>query len=97
MREGGIMSSDNKAGATPAHVAGIATQTGVLDSTEGLSLIGLFGPDSGLNALVRERGGRIHQVKAGGKVGGARILAIDAEGVMVQTNGRTWRLGLPAG
>ncbi len=91
------MSSDITAGATPAHVAGIATQPGSLETTEGLSLIGLFGPDTGLSALVRTRGGRVHEVKAGGKLGGARILAIDAEGVMVQTNGRTWRLALPAG
>ena len=90
------MTSTSDAGATPANVAAQATIAAVLERND-VSLIGLFGKDSDLNAMVRLPGGRIETVRAGDRLAHGRVVGIDANGVMVQRNGKTRRLALPGG
>ncbi len=90
------MTSTAQAGRTPAHVARMATQNDVLNRG-GTDLIGLFGPKTGLTALVREAGGRIRRVKAGDRLSLGRVLAIDETGVIINRNGQNRRLTLPSG
>ncbi|MFV0514891.1 MAG: hypothetical protein ACK5MY_14875 [Jhaorihella sp.] len=90
------MASNSDAGATPANVAAKATIAGVLDRHE-VSLIGVFGSDSDMKAMVRLPGGRIKAVRTGARLAQGRVVGIDAEGLMLQVNGRIRRLALPSG
>lgn len=90
------MTSVSQAGPTSARVAKLATQTDVLQRGES-GLIGLFGPSTDLSALVRAADGRIRRVENGDRLGNGRIIAIDENGLMVEHNGRTWRLRMPPG
>lgn len=88
------MANPSQAGSTPANVAEMATQSGVL-SRSSLSLIGIFGPDKDMQALVRAPNGKVHRVARGSRLSAGRIVAIDAKGVMLERNGRTVHLTLP--
>ncbi len=90
------MASQDRAGPTPANVAGIATQKDAFP-THQLALIGLFGPASAPRALLRGRNGRILKVEPGDRVGGSRVMGIDADGVILQRQGQAVRLMLPSG
>lgn len=89
------MTSQTDKGRTPDRVGDMATQSRALDRGE-LGLIGLFGPRDNLAALVRKSNGSIQRVERGDRVAGARVLAIDEAGMMMEKNGRTFRLDLPA-
>jgi len=89
------MANPNPAGSTPANVAKMATLPGVL-SSGGTILIGLFGLENDLTALVREAGRRIRKVKPGQTLSGGRVVGIDKEGIVLERAGRTWRLDLPS-
>lgn len=79
------------AGRTPARVAATATARGVLDRNR-LTLIGIMGPASAPRALVRLPGGRIKEVAPGDRLSQGRVLAIDADGLVLQSGGGTRRL-----
>jgi len=89
------MANPKTAGATPANVANMATQPGVLQSG-GPILIGLFGLENDLTALVREASRRIRRVKPGQTLSGGRVVGIDKEGIVLERAGRVWRLDLPS-
>lgn len=61
-----------------------------------VNLVGLFGPQNDLRALIRTPNGRIQEVAPGDKAGFGRIVGIDADGVMLEKFGRTSRLAMPA-
>lgn len=88
------MANSLRAGETPANVAARATQTGVLNRVQ-TNLLGVFGPENDLNALVRLPDGRIRRVKPGSRLSMGRVVGVDAKGLMVQTNGRTQRITIP--
>lgn len=88
------MSSKANTGQTPANVAAKATQTKAVNLT-GLALIGLNGNAGAFTALVRLPGGRIKQVETGARVSGGKIVAIDADGLVLQKNGHTRRIEMP--
>lgn len=90
------MTNISDAGATPANVAGHATTSGALERND-FALIGLFGKDGALSALVRLPNGRIQTVATGTKIPQGQVVAIDAEGLMLQKNGRTERISMPGG
>ena len=90
------MTTNTKTGATPASVARTATQTGALAAGE-TALIGLFGTSGNQNALVRLANGRVLQVKPGDRVDTGVVVAIDEDGLIVQKNGETRRIGMPGG
>lgn len=90
------MSNNEPAGPTPAKAAAAATQEGALPMGR-LTLIGLFGPDTDLTALVRLSGGRIRKVRRGQRLGDGRVAGIDADGLVLQSGDRTRRLTLPGG
>ena len=77
-------------------VAATATSQGVLDRGE-LTLLGLFGPEADLAALVRLPSGRILKVVTGDRLARGRVVAIDAEGLMLQRGGATSRITIPEG
>ncbi|MBI6630147.1 hypothetical protein [Pontibaca salina] len=89
------MTSKVRAGATPAHVAGAATQKSALPMQQ-LTLIGLFGPASAPRALLRGRNGRILKVEPGDRVGGSHVMGIDSDGVILQRQNQAVRLALPS-
>ena len=88
------MANPTPAGSTPANVAKLATQSGVLSRTS-LSLIGVFGPDQNLQALVRQPNGRIQRVARGARLSAGRVVGIDAKGLMLDRNGSMVHLTLP--
>lgn len=89
------MASNTAAGATPAHVARMATQPGPGSSGD-LLLLGIFGAQDRMQALVRERG-RVRRVSPGTRIGAGRVMGIDAAGLVIQKNGRAQRVALPSG
>lgn len=76
---------------TPENVARIATEPHVLRDRK-LTLIGLFGPDSDLRALVRLPSGRIKEVAPGNRLSVGQVIAIDRKGLLLSRNGETARL-----
>ena len=88
------MTNPTLAGSTPANVADLATQSDVL-SPNSLNLIGVFGPEKNMKALMREPGGKVHRVSRGSRLHAGRIVGIDAKGVMLSRNGRIEHLALP--
>ena len=81
---------------TPAVVARAAT-TRMTASATGLTLLGIFGPDSDLRALVRLPGGRVREVSHGTRLSHGRVVGIDAEGLMLEQAGRTRRIPVAGG
>ncbi|MDK3016232.1 hypothetical protein [Pseudodonghicola flavimaris] len=91
------MTSMSKPGVTPDAVARLATTPKAIDD-RGLALIGLSGgAGGGFRALVRLPGGRIKEVEAGSRLPQGRITAIDGDGLILDRNGKSRRLGLPGG
>lgn len=93
---GCFMANLSTTGKTPANVAKMATQSDVL-SRDSLALIGLFGPEKDMQALVRHPGGKVVRVARGSRLNAGRIVGIDAKGVMLDRNGETVHLTLPQG
>ena len=85
-----------KGGRTPARVAQTATKKVDLGSGSE-TLIGVFGPEQSMKALVRDANGRIRKVKRGSRISAGLIVAIDAKGLMVQRSGKVERMAIPAG
>lgn len=90
------MTNEELAGVTPENVAQLATRPHVLKRSK-TTLLGLFGPADGLRALVRLPGGKVQQVAPGQRIAGGRIVAIDADGIMLLKNGETGRISMPGG
>lgn len=79
---------------TPAAVARMATTRA---ETGDFTLLGVFGPEAGMRALVRLSGGRVKQVEPGDRLPQGRVVAIDAEGLMVERHGQTRRIAIAGG
>lgn len=90
------MASNNGRGRTPEQVAKAATSSRVLNSG-GLSLLGVFGADGAMQALVRHPGGRVQKIKTGSRFGFGKVIAIDKDGLMVAQNGQARRIAMPGG
>ncbi len=90
------MAQNSPAGATPANVAEHATQRDVLTHGK-LNVLGIFGTDDDLQALVRMPGGRVRRVSKGTRLAAGKVVAIDAGGLMVLKGGRSRRIALPGG
>lgn len=58
-------------------------------------LLGVFGPEANMKALVRLPGGRIQTVEAGKSLHGGTVRAIDENGLILQKNNKLQRLYLP--
>lgn len=80
--------------ATPAKVAGLATQSNAVNRRH-LSLLGLYGPEDNLTALVRLPSGRTRKVTRGTRISGGQVVAIDAEGLVLNHKGDTKRIPMP--
>lgn len=74
-------------------VKGAATQRGALNKT-GMALLGVFGSQDQMQALVRFSSGQIKKVAAGSRLNGGRVAAIDSEGLILEKNGHAKRLHL---
>ncbi|MEM7319246.1 MAG: hypothetical protein AAF408_09525 [Pseudomonadota bacterium] len=70
-----------------------ATQRGALNRS-GVVLLGVFGPQNSMRALIRMPGGQVREVKPGARLNGGKVAAIDAEGLILQKNGTANRLSL---
>ncbi len=90
------MAFRKRTGTTPETVARAATIPGALEHGETV-VIGLFGRESGLEALIRLPGGRIKRVKPGSRLPAGRIAGIDRKGIVVEKGGTTRRLAVPGG
>ena len=77
-----------------ATVESAATQKGALNKST-MSVLGVFGPQSEMRALMRLSSGRVKEVKLGSRVSSGTIVAIDAEGVMLRQSGQTKRIAIP--
>ncbi len=73
----------------------LATQENALPDRK-LALIGLFGPQDNLQGLLRLPSGRIQTVAPGERLSIGRIVAIDAEGLLVERGGEVGRLPILA-
>lgn len=77
-------------------VKGAATQRGALTKNS-VAVLGVFGPENDLRALMRLSNGRIKEVKRGSRVGTGTVIAIEATGVMLRQSGQTKRITIPGG
>lgn len=75
---------------TPDNVAEFATQTDVLRT--GLALLGLFGPEDNLKALLRMPSGRIREITLGTRLSQGTVIAIDHNGLVLSKGNSTHRL-----
>jgi Tfp pilus assembly protein PilP len=80
---------------TPPQVAQEATQT-TRDLGGGLTLLGTFGSQSDLQALLKLRGGKTATVSRGDTVNGKTIVAIEEGRVALARNGTAHWLEMPA-
>lgn len=81
---------------TPRTVAKAATVENALPRNS-TSLLGVFGPESNMQALIRLSSGRTKRMRIGGRISGNRILAIDKNGLLLENAGKTQRLAIPGG
>ncbi|EDZ45528.1 conserved hypothetical protein [Rhodobacterales bacterium Y4I] len=89
------MANAETAGRTPAKVAGLATQGNAVNRNR-LNLLGIYGPENSLTALVRLPNGRTKTVTRGTRLSSlGQVVAIDAEGLVLNSNGETKRLPMP--
>ncbi|MDC0657162.1 hypothetical protein N6L27_04045 [Leisingera sp. SS27] len=79
---------------TSAKVAGLATQTNAVNRSN-LSLLGIYGPENSMSALIRLPSGRTREVKRGTKLSQGQVIAIDAQGLVLNQRGETRRLVMP--
>ncbi|MBE1284812.1 MAG: hypothetical protein GJ676_15990 [Rhodobacteraceae bacterium] len=77
-------------------VGAIATSSNALN-TSSLSLLGVFGAEGRMQALIRLPGGRVRRVEPGDRVSGERIAAIDGDGLVLEHGGKTRRLTVAGG
>lgn len=70
-----------------------ATQPGTLKQNS-TSVLGVFGAQDDMRALVRTSSGRVKQIKTGARINSAKVVAIDKDGLILQKNGRTERLNI---
>ncbi len=75
-------------------VAGHATQPGAMNRST-TTLLGIFGPERNLEAMVRTPGGSIRRVKPGTTLPAGKIVAIDHKGLLLEKGGETLRLVIP--
>lgn len=90
------MTTSKRAGATPGAVADHATDKSAL-RPGALTLIGIFGRDADLTALVRRRGGRIEKVRIGKSLPEGRVAGIGMDGLVLEKHGKTRRIRMPRG
>jgi hypothetical protein len=90
------MASQDRVAATSAAVADVATAEGVLRLDQ-ITVIGIFGPESALQALIRMPGGSVRRIGPGARIDRATVASIDMQGIVLQQAGRTRRLDLPEG
>ncbi|WP_293573146.1 hypothetical protein [Phaeobacter sp.] len=88
------MTSINRKDRTPANVAHHATQTDALPKGD-ISLLGLFGESTRMNAMVRLPSGRTRIVQLGSRVSGSEVIAIDHQGLILHRRGESSRLTMP--
>ena len=81
---------------TPARVAKQATQANMVPARS-LSLLGLFGVETDLQAMVRLPSGRVKTVKTGSRLTQGRVLGIDPSGIVLEKHGRSSRIEMPGG
>ncbi|MGJ8616948.1 MAG: pilus assembly protein PilZ [Sulfitobacter sp.] len=79
---------------TPENVAKIATQTATLSR---IALIGVFGSEANLNALVRENNGDFARVAVGDRFNGGVVAAIGKDRLVLNRNGKSKVMKLPQG
>lgn len=77
-----------------ATVKSAATQSGALKKNS-VSVLGVFGPKSEMQALIRLSSGRVKKVKPGSRVASGKVIAIDEEGVVLRQSGQNHRIGIP--
>lgn len=90
------MANSDDSARTSAKVAQLATQTNAVNRSN-LSLLGLFGPEDSMTALVRLPSGRTRQVQRGSRLSAGLVVAIDAKGVVLSARGGTQLLEMPGG
>ena len=78
---------------TPVKVAEAATTQNALPAS-GSILLGVFGPEANLQALVRFSSGRTKRMSVGGRISGNRIVAIDRNGVILEKGNETQHLAI---
>lgn len=88
------MANSKDSGRTPAKVAGLATQDNAVNR-HNLSLLGLYGPEDNLTALVRLPSGRLRKVERGTRLSDGLVVAIDAKGLVLSSRGGTQLLEMP--
>jgi Tfp pilus assembly protein PilP len=79
---------------TPAEVAQNATQT-TDANLRSLVLLGTFGPEGDLTALLRLTNGTTARVRTGDRIGGDRIVAVDDGRLALAENGRMHWIEMP--
>ncbi len=81
--------------ATNSTTAAAAATQNVNLARRGVTLIGVFGPESDRYAMVRLSNGSVQRIKAGDQVQGAHVAAVGASTVQFANNGRTTTLAMP--
>ncbi len=77
---------------TPQNVAKIATEKATLNR---IALIGIFGSETNLSALIRETNGDIARVSVGDIFNGGVVKAIGKDNLILSRNGKTKVMKLP--
>lgn len=88
------MTSRTSSPDTPELVADTATQSGALQKSS-LGLLGLFGAEGDLRAMIRLPNGQVKTVQTGSRIARSRVLGIDAKGVLLESSGQTRRIEMP--
>lgn len=89
-----MSSPQNSASGNSSIAENKATQPNALNRGR-LSLLGLFGDQDNLRALVRLSNGRIKTVALGSRVERSTVMGIDAKGIVLEKSGRTQRIEMP--
>lgn len=71
-----------------------ATQRGKLQRNA-IAVLGVFGPQDKLQALVRLSNGRVKKVKSGERIASGQIVAIDKDGLVLRQSGQNRRIDIP--
>lgn len=80
---------------TPAPTTGAAQEHATISDAidlRALALIGIFGPEADLRALIRLPNGRIERVGVGDRVARQDVVAIGADAVVLARGSKTQRL-----
>ncbi|WP_209080123.1 hypothetical protein [Shimia sp. R9_3] len=80
---------------TPSQVAEQATQSGVLKNRSRLTLIGVMGSQTRPRALLMTRSGRTLRVQPGDRTPSGKVLAIDAQSIVLNSGHGATRLSMP--